>query len=305
MMKTFNAAYLIKTIAEEHNYWSLPKPRHPLVSVYRFEDTHILESLPETFMFDFYCISIKKNFKGKCIYGQHYYDFSSGVMTFISPNQVMSHPRGDDAAKEGICLVFHADFLLGYPLAKEIRNYGFFSYELSEALHLSEEEEETVEAIMEKIDTECHRNIDHYSQDIIVAQIELLLQYCNRFYNRQFITRKPANTAMLTRLESLLHDYFNDAERLASGLPTVQYVAGELNVSPNYLSDMLRSFTGQTTQQHIHNKLIEKAKELLSTTSLSVSEVAYQLGFDYPQSFNKLFKNKTSISPSEFRQAFN
>ncbi|WCT14329.1 helix-turn-helix domain-containing protein [Mucilaginibacter jinjuensis] len=304
-MKAHKAPYLIKSIAEEHHFWSLPKPRHPLVSVYRFEDTVIKESLPELFMFDFYCISIKKNFKGKCVYGQHYYDFGSGVMTFLSPKQIMSHPRGDDAAKEGICLVFHAGYLLGYPLAKTIGNYGFFSYELSEALHLSEQEEATIEGIMDKIALEYQSNIDHYSQDVIVAQIELLLQYCNRFYNRQFITRKPQNSEILTRLEKLLNNYFNDPERLSSGLPTVQYIADELHLSPNYLSDMLRSFTGQTTQQHIHAKLIDKAKELLSTTSLSVSEVAFHLGFDYPQSFNKLFKNKTNYSPTEFRQSFN
>ncbi len=303
-MKEYKPPYLIKTIEEEHDFWSLPKPRHPLVSVYRFENTMIKDSLPEIFMFDFYCISIKKNFKGKCIYGQHYYDFSSGAMTFLAPRQSMSHPRGEDAAKEGICLVFHPDFLLGYPLAKSIRNYNFFSYELSEALHLSDQEQQTIEDILQKIEVEYQANIDQFSQDVIIAQIELLLQYCNRFYNRQFITRKPANTAILQRLEDLLQDYINSEEKMEQGIPTVQYVASQLNVSPNYLSDMLRSFTGQTTQQHIHAKLIEKAKELLTTSNLSVSEIAYQLGFEYPQSFNKLFKNKTSVSPSDFRQSF-
>ncbi len=304
-MKSHKTPYLIKTIAEEHHFWSLPKPKHPMVSVYSFENTKILESLPELFMFDFYCISIKKNFKGKCIYGQHHYDFNSGVMTFLSPNQIMSHPRGDDAAKEGMCLVFHKDFLMGYPLAGKIRDYGFFSYELSEALHLSEDEEIIIEEIMANISREYQLNIDYHTQDVVIAQIELLLQYCNRFYNRQFITRKHANNEILINLENLLHDYFNDKEKMYAGLPTVQYVADALHLSPNYLSDMLRSLTGQTTQQHIHSKIIEKAKELLSTTSLSVSEIAFQLGFEYPQSFNKLFKNKINISPSEFRKSFN
>lgn len=222
-------------------------------------------------------------------------------MTFISPNQLLLHIQGEGSSPEGISLCFHPDFLNGYPLAKTIKSYGFFSYEISEALHLSEQEEAVVENILKSIETEYQSNIDQFSQDVIIAQIELLLQYSNRFYNRQFITRKPANDDILIRLENLLTDYFNNV----SGLPTVQFISEQLNVSPNYLSDMLRSITGQTTQQHIHNKLIDKAKELLTTTNLSVSEIAYQLGFEYPQSFNKLFKNKTNISPLEYRQSFN
>ncbi|QMW02808.1 helix-turn-helix domain-containing protein [Spirosoma foliorum] len=304
-MKQNSAPYLIKTIEEHHAHFGLSKPRHPLISVFRFEDTNVTDSLPDKYMFDFYCIAIKKNFDGHCLYGQRYYAFGSGVMTFLGPNQVSSYPRGEDAAREGIGIVFHASFLFGYSLAATINQYGFFSYELNEALHLSEDEEVTVAGIMEKITSEYKANIDQYSQDIMIAQIELLLQYCNRFYNRQFITRKPDNAEILIRLEKLLDTYFANEDQLQLGLPTVQYVAQELSISANYLSDMLRSYTGQTTQQHIHAKLVEKAKALLSTTSLSVSEIAYQLGFDYPQSFNKLFKNKTAISPSEFRQSFN
>lgn len=304
-MKKNQPPYLINTIAEHHHFWSLPAPKHPLISIFRFEDTRILDSLPEKFMFNFYCISIKKNFHGKCTYGRGYYDFGAGVMNFLLPNQISSHPRGNDAAKEGICLLFHADFLFGYPLANTIKKYNFFSYQLSEALYLSEEEEDTVTGIMNKTGAEYLSNIDHYSQDVMMAQIELLLQYSNRFYNRQFITRKPANADILSRLEKLLNDYFNDEEKLQSGIPTVQYVASELHVSPNYLSDMLRSFTGQTTQQHIQDKVIDKAKELLSTTSLPVNEIAFRLGFEYAPSFNKLFKQKMELSPLQFRQSFN
>ncbi|MGV8091802.1 MAG: helix-turn-helix domain-containing protein [Mangrovibacterium sp.] len=305
-MKEQNKPYHIKHIQEEQLFWGLPKPKHPLVSVFRYSENFKAEpTLPEHRTFGFYAISIKKNYAGKLKYGQRYYDFDSGVMTFISPNQILSHKQGDITPTEGVTLLFHPDFLAGYPLAKTIKNYGFFSYEVSEALHLSEQEEEILENIFRNIEREYQCNIDQFSQDVIIAQIELLLQYSNRFYNRQFITRKIANDEILIRLENLLNDYFNDENLSENGLPTVQFISTRLNISPNYLSDMLRSITGQTTQQHIHNKLIDKAKELLTTTNLSVSEIAYQLGFEYPQSFNKLFKKKTDISPLEFRQSFN
>lgn len=305
-MKKENKPYFVQSIQEEHSFWGLPKPMHPLVSVFRYSEDYKAEpTLPEHRAFGFYAISIKKNYAGKFRYGQRYYDFDAGVMTFISPNQILSFKQGDVTPTEGVTLLIHPDFLASYPLAKNIKRYGFFSYEVNEALHLSEQEEETLETIFKNIEREYQSNIDQFSQDVIIAQIELLLQYCNRFYNRQFITRKIANDEVLIRLENLLTDYFNDETSLALGIPTVQFVSERLNVSTNYLSDMLRSITGQTTQQHIHNKLIDKAKELLSTTNLSVREIAYQLGFEYPQSFNKLFKKKTDISPLEFRQSFN
>ncbi len=215
----------------------------------------------------------------------------------------------------GSWLVIHPDFIHHYPLAKSIKDHGYFSYAVNEALHLSEKEEGLVATIFQNIHQEYRSSIDGYTQDVIVSHIELLLNYANRFYNRQFITRKQASHDILTRLEAILTDRF-DPEKvqatglparagLPRGLPTVQYIPDTLHVSPNYLSDMLRKLTGQSTQQHIHNKLIEKAKEILSTTTLSVSEIAYQLGFEYPQSFNKLFKSKTHLSPLEFRQSFN
>lgn len=304
-MKEQNIPYYIKSIQEEHSFWSLPKPMHPLVSIYRYdEDFKAQPTLPEHRTFSFYAIAIKKNYFGKLKYGQRYYDFDSGVMTFISPNQIVSNRQGDLTPTDGVVLLFHPDFLAGYPLAKTIKNYGFFSYEVSEALHLSEQEEEILETIFKNIEREYQSNIDQFSQDVIIAQIELLLQYSNRFYNRQFITRKTVNDEILIRLENLLNDCFNDENLSENGLPTVQFISEQLHVSTNYLSDMLRSITGQTTQQHIHNKLIEKAKELLTTTDLSVSEIAYQLGFEYPQSFNKLFKKKTTLTPIEYKQSF-
>ena len=238
-------------------------------------------------------------------YGQNYYDFDEGIMTFFSPGQVISTVVDEDIALSGIWLVIHPDFIQNYALAKSIKDYGFFSYAVNEALHLSDQEEAMITDIMQNIDTEYCSIIDGFSQDVILSHIELLLNYSNRFYNRQFITRKNASNDLLSNLEKLLLDYFNGNKVQEFGLPTVLYISEQLNVSPNYLSDMLRSLTGQSTQQHIHDKLIEKAKEILTTTSLSVSEIAYQLGFEYPQSFSKLFESKTNFSPLEFKNSFN
>ncbi len=205
----------------------------------------------------------------------------------------------------GSTLLIHPDFLINYPLGKNIKNFGFFSYSVNESLHLSEKEKTIVLNILRNIEEELQSNIDDFSQDVIISQIELLLNYSNRFYKRQFITRKAVSNDLLTKFETLMSDYFNNQTALMKGLPTVQYLAEQLTISPRYLSDMLRSLTGQNAQQHIHNKVIEKAKEILSISNSSVAEVAYLLGFEHPQSFNKLFKRKTNLSPLEFRQSFN
>jgi AraC-like DNA-binding protein len=190
-------------------------------------------------------------------------------------------------------------------LAKKIKQYGFFSYSANEALHLSDKEKATIISIFKIIEEELNSRIDDFSQDVIISQIELLLNYSNRFYKRQFITRKAVSNDLLQKLEDILDEYFNNEKSLSQGIPTVQYLSEQVNISPSYLSDMLRSLTGQNAQQHIHHKLIEKAKEKLSVTSLSVSEIAYELGFEHPQSFSKLFKTKTKLSPLEFRRSFN
>jgi len=186
-----------------------------------------------------------------------------------------------------------------------MKKYDFFDYSVNEALFLSEKEETTLIDLMQNIQQEYHSNIDKFSQDIIISQLELMLNYADRFYHRQFITRKITNHHILDRLEDILIAYFNSDTLAKKGLPTVQYIADTLNVSASYLSGLLKMLTGQSTQQHIHNKLIEKAKEKLSTTDLSVSEIAYELGFEHSQSFSKLFKTKTNFSPLEFRQSFN
>lgn len=275
-----------------------------MISFIAIKDIKILPNeLFSSFILDFYKIAYKTNFCGKAKYGQNYYDFGEGGLVFSAPNQLFETP--DDNGSSGYILLIHPDFLLSYPLAKKIKQYGFFSYSANEALHLSEHEKETIISIFKIIDDELKSRIDDFSHDVIISQIELLLNYSNRFYKRQFITRKAVSSDLLQKLEELLDDYFNNEKSLLQGIPTVQYLSEHLNISPSYLSDMLRSLTGQNAQQHIHNRLIGKAKEKLSTTNLSVSEIAYELGFEHSQSFSSLFKKKTNVSPLEFRQSFN
>lgn len=224
----------------------------------------------------------------------------------MSPGQVLRiEIEGNEFEHSGWLLLIHPDFLWKTPLAKKISKYDFFSYSVNEALHFSEKEEIILHGIMKSIKREYSSNIDKFTQDIIVSQIEELLNYSSRFYHRQFLTRQVVNHQILDKLEEILEVYFRSDNLKMKGLPTVQYLAGELNVSPGYLSSLLKTLTGQSTQQHIHNKLIEKAKEKLSTTALSVSEIAFDLGFEHLQSFSKLFKSKTSLSPLEFRKSFN
>lgn len=298
----------IKTISEFHHLRGLPKPEHPLVSIVDYAKIQRPPDIGEiNWVNDFYHISIKRGINAKMRYGQQEYDFDEGVMFFISPNQVfrIEAEPNPTTPPSGWMLLIHPDFLWNTPLAKTIRQYEYFDYSVNEALFLSDKEETTINGIIQNIRQEYHSNIDKFSQSIIISHIEALLNYSERFYQRQFITRKITNHQILHRLEELLANYFNDDAVIGKGLPTVQYIAGALNVSPKYLSSLLKVLTGQSTQQHIHNKLIEKAKEKLSTTHLSVSEIAYELGFEHPQSFSKLFKTKTNLSPLEFRESFN
>ncbi|WP_394774746.1 helix-turn-helix domain-containing protein [Flavobacterium sp.] len=300
----------INSISEFHRLVSLPEPLHPLVSVIRVADIRFNNTeIWEQFSLNFYCISLKKDVSGKVKYGQQYYDFDKGLMTFIAPKQIqaLAVPHDQILGPEsgtGYALLLHPDFLYRHPLAATIKNYGFFSYAVNEALHLSEREEKNIVEIIEKIDTE-YQFIDKHTQDIILSQIDLLLNYSNRFYERQFITRKAINHDLLTKMDQLLNECFEQEQIQKNGIPSVDLLAKKLNLSSYYLSDMLRSLTGQSAQQHIQDKLIEKAKEYLSLTNLSVAEIAYRLGFEYPQSFNKLFKKKLNLSPLEFRQTFN
>jgi AraC family transcriptional activator of pobA len=298
--------YPIQSIRQLHELLELPKPKHPLISVIDFSDIKCFaDPALESVTYNFYCIALKKNFNGMMKYGQQHYDFDDGTMTFFAPDQVVTTEIREDWALEGEWLVLHPDFIQGFSLARDISKFGYFSYAVNEALHLSEEEEKTISLLIADIARESKQAMDNVSQTIIIKQIELLLSYCDRFYQRQFLMRKQANNSYLSSFERLLDEYFNTQGRPIVNIPSVNYFAGKLNLSANYLSDMLRSTTGQSAQQHIQQKLIEKAKALLSTTELSVSEIAYQLGFEYPQSFSKLFKNKTNKTPKEFRAIFN
>lgn len=301
-------SYHIKTISEYHRLMSLPKPEHPLISVLQFEDLRIVqENRPQSILHYFYSIALKKDFTEKMKYGLQAFDFDEGVMHFMAPKQVLSieTTSGKELKHSGWLLLIHPDFLWNTPLSKKIKNYKYFSYNVNEALHLSGKEELVVIGIIRNIAQEYSANIDGLSQDVILAQLELLLTYPERFYQRQFITRKIANHSIVNQLEVLLTAYFDNDNIAVKGIPTVQYIAKALHISPNYLSHLLQLLTGQSTKQFIHDKLIDLAKEKLSTTELSVNEIAYNLGFEHPQSFSKLFKSKTNLSPLEFRQSFN
>lgn len=298
----------IKTISEFHELRGLPKPEHPLISMVDYRDIRRPANIGDTnWTLDFYQISLKHGIGAKLKYGQQQYDFDEGVMFFIAPNQVFRvDPDGSASSKRsGWMLLVHPDFLWGTSLAKGIHRYEFFGYAVNEALFLSDKEEKTMHGIVQNIKQEYHSNIDKFTQGIIISQIESLLNYSERFYHRQFITRKITNHGLLGKQETLLNEYFSSGQLLAKGLPTVQYLADGLHVSPKYLTGLLKVLTGQTAQQHIHEKLIALAKEKLSTTALSVSEIAYELGFEHTQSFSKFFKTKTSVTPLQFRQSFN
>ena len=307
MKKEENTPQNFTSLLEAARAFGLPQPQHPLITLIDSESSKVIETtVYQPHVLNFYKISYKPRLSGRIKYGQDYYDFDEGGLLFAAPNQII----GADVANNGkVCslytLLIHPDFLLSYPLAKKIKQYGFFSYSANEALHLSDKEKETIISIFKIIEEELNSRIDDFSQDVIISQIELLLNYANRFYKRQFITRKAVSNDLLQRMEEVLDGHFNAEKSIDQGIPTVQYLADHLNISASYLSDMLRSLTGQSARQHIHNKLIEKAKEKLSGTNLSISEVAYQLGFEHSQSFSKLFKTKTSLSPLEFRRSFN
>ncbi|NHA04061.1 helix-turn-helix transcriptional regulator [Mucilaginibacter sp. HC2] len=300
------------SISEFSHFRHLPKPAHPLIAVFKVEPVErqrIAE--PQSWSYDFYAIALKHVENAgdiKLKYGQQHYDYDEGIMSFVAPGQVLSFSMSDELKhirQSGWMLLIHPDFLWNTPLAQTIKQYEFWDYAVHEALFLSEKEETTLVGILQTTLQECNANIDQFTKNIIVSHIETLLSYANRFYHRQFLTREKAHHQVLERLEKLLNGYFDNDELTAKGLPTVSYIAESLNLSPKYLSSLLKALTGQNTQQHIHEKLIEKAKEKLSTTNLTVSEIAYGLGFEHIQSFSKLFKTKTQLSPLEFRATFN
>lgn len=294
------------SISETHKAFGLPKPQHPLISLVHFNEHNPFNTsmAPIYDVLSFYKITFITHNNGRLKYGQDYYDYNEGSMLFLAPNQLVGSTDYDSKTYCYILLI-HPDFLLGHPLVNKIKQYGYFSYSANEALHLSDSEKDIMLSIYKNMEQELNSRVDEFSQEVMIAQIELLLGYVNRFYKRQFITRKVVNNDILLKTEAILDHYFNNQQSLHQGVPTVQFLSEKLNLSSGYLSDMLRSLIGQNAQQYIHEKLIEKAKQRLTTTRLSVAEIAYELGFEHSQSFSKLFKNKTNQSPLEFRASFN
>lgn len=307
MRKQASTPYIFHSITELNKALALPEPTHPLIALNDHKDIRgdVADIATRGLMMNFYKITYQPPMGGRIRYGQHFYDFNNGGLTFISPLQLVAEAADspEECGGGGLTLLIHPDLFKGHPLAEQIKKYGFFSYNVDETLQLSEREKDTIMGVFQNIQDELHQRLDLFSQDILISHIELLLNYSNRFYNRQFITRQAANNDLLSRMEKLLDAWFDEDNGLHKGLPTVQLLAEGLHVSAGYLSDMLRSLTGMNAQQHIHQKLIEKAKIYLTTGNLSVAEVAYRLGFEHPQSFNKLFRNKTSQSPMAFKRS--
>ncbi|SFS83030.1 helix-turn-helix domain-containing protein [Mucilaginibacter polytrichastri] len=280
----------------------LDPPAHPMMALVNYDQVKIdLRDAGCWFMLDFYKITFKKDFNGSVKYGPGTYDFKDGGMAFLAPGQVVQM-TADPGDYQGYALYFHPGLLDGHSLAKGIHSYGFFDYAVAEALFLSEKEKQVLEMLFRAIATELDNHIDQFSENVLVSQLELLLNHSNRFYNRQFLTRKNMHHDLISRMHAWLNAHFEGAGTVINGLPSPQDIATHLNVSQRYLSDMLKALTGKTTQQHIHLALIEKAKGLLNHTTLTTAEIAYHLGFEHPQSFNKLFRQRTRVSPVQFRR---
>ncbi|BDS10533.1 helix-turn-helix domain-containing protein [Aureispira anguillae] len=303
-----NNIVCINSIAEVHQFLGLEKPKHPLISVFIF-DTNKQNIAVDNFQYTLglYQISLKGNCPFTISkYGRNSYDFQECSLIFTAPNQLLEFSKGYQTEDDNCwTLIFHPDLIRKSELGKRIDNYSFFSYGANEALHLSNDERKTVTEIAKKIEQEYINNIDAHSQTLIISNLELLLNYCVRFYDRQFYTRTNLNQDLIQDFEQLLSTYFKEEKQLDLGIPSVQYCAKAMNVSPRYLSDLLRKETGKSTQEHIHYYIIEKAKNMLLNSKESASEIAYALGFEYPQYFSKIFKKKTTMSPKEYRQSLN
>ncbi len=296
----------IESISKLHEYGAREKPKHPLVSVWEQTKTDYeniyKEFIGKRFVLDLYLISLKGVISGSFQYGRNSYDFEEGTMVFIAPGQVIAIEEKEIIeANDGWALFFHPDLIRKSDLGKKIDDYNFFSYEVNEALHLSDDEKNRLTICIKDIEKEYSQNIDKHSQNLIISNIELLLNYSKRFYDRQFYTRTNMNKDIVTRFEKLLLNYYNSGFQQENGVPTVKYCADQLSHSANYLSDLLKKETGRNAIDHIHSFIIEKAKTILLNSQNTVSEIAYDLGFEYPNYFGKLFKSKTGMSPAEYR----
>jgi AraC-like DNA-binding protein len=298
-----NNVYRVQTISELHEIAGFEKPKHPLVTVIDYSKVDVKDT-PESG--NFICSFYSVNFKKHCdfIYGRQVFDHKEGTLHCTAPEQVITFNRKRKAySSEGWGLYFHPELIRNSSLGKKINEYSFFSYAENEALHLSEQEKHTLLYVLKQVENEYNTNIDHYSRDLIISNIELLLNYCKRFYGRQFITRTNQSKDVIIRFEEFVTDYFNTDKLRNNGIPTVKYCAEAMNLSPNYFSDMLKSETGKNTQEHIHYHLLEKAKTMLVSSDKNINQIAYELGFEYAQSFSKFFKKKAGVSPTLFRVA--
>jgi AraC-like DNA-binding protein len=293
-----------ETITEMFRLIPKARVKHPLVAVIDFSKYPGEINAEIKMTSGCYSILFKNHCLNKLKYGQKSIDFQDGSLLCIGPRQVIAFDETSEDKSEinGWGIFFHPDLVRGTSLGRTIKDYTFFAYETSEALHLSDKEKETLNEIAQKIDTELSENIDRHSQTLIVSNIELLLNYCRRYYDRQFITRKTANSDLLTKIENVLTRYFQSNNLREEGLPSVKYLADQVNLSSNYLSDLLKRETGMNAQDRIHYYLIEEAKNLLLGSDKTVSELAYTLGFEYPQYFSRLFKTKTGMTPLEYRK---
>ena len=288
----------IESIAQYNTLRGVPT-KHPLVAVINLSKA---EPLPaKSFNFGLYAVGLKELNNGQLRYGRRNYDYQDGSMVFVAPGQVLSVQPSTEPLAKGWTLLFHPDLINGTPLGKHMDDYSFFSYDVYEALHLSDKEKSIVIDCFSKIEYELDQNIDKHSKGLIASNIELLLNYCVRFYDRQFITRDNANKGVLERFEQLLKDYFSSEKPLTEGLPSVAYCARALHLSPNYFGDLVKKETGRSAQEYIQSKVIDVAKVRVFDRSKSVSEIAYELGFKYPQHFNRLFKQKTGVTPNDYR----
>lgn len=299
--KNKNIVYKVQTISELHEIAGFDKPKHPLVTIIDYSKVNAANT-PDSGSFS--CSFYSVNFKKDCefIYGRQAFDHKEGTLHCTAPEQIIAFERKEEEnISEGWGLYFHPELIRNTALGEKINEYSFFSYSENEALHLSEQEKNTLLSILKQMEKEYNTNIDHYSHDLLISNIELLLNYCKRFYGRQFITRTNQNKDVVVRFETLIKDYFNSTKLKEYGIPTVKFCADKLNLSPNYFSDLLKSETGKNTQEHIHYYLLEKAKTLLVNTNYTINEIAYELGFEYPQSFSKLFKKKIGVTPGIYR----
>ena len=296
-----------KTLSSYLDYLKLPKPEHPMLSVFSSKGDGNLpcprESSPPITN-DCYTISFKKFVKGDLNYGRTKYDFTNGALIFIAPRQVLQWDESVVFEQKGFSINFHEDFLKGTELAHQIKKYGFFSYSVNEALHLSPKEEKQIESIVENIETEYHNNQDAFSKEIIISQLNTLLKYANRFYERQFLNREKISNDLLEQFNMHLTAYFESGQLQEKGIPSIEQIANNMLVSQRYLSDTLKKETGKTTTEHLQLHLIDEAKNILLQPSKSISEVAYELGFEYPPYFSRLFKKKEGISPTKYRKKY-